>query len=121
MGVIGGGSSSIQLVPQLQKLEGVQMTCFVRSKTWISNPFGDSELTLCASKEHTSNQFTDVMMELGLDPKELECKSYSIHFHLSGMEYLAEMLKFHLNNEKSSLPILQNITHFAEPLRWIPT
>lgn len=48
--MIGGGSSSIQLVPQLQKLEGVQMTCFVRSKTWISNPFGDSELALCGSK-----------------------------------------------------------------------
>jgi hypothetical protein len=43
VGVIGGGSSSIQIVPNLQKVEGVQMTCFVRSRTWIANPFGDSE------------------------------------------------------------------------------
>ena len=43
IGVIGGGSSSIQIVPNLQKVEGVKMTCFVRSKTWISNPFGDRE------------------------------------------------------------------------------
>jgi len=41
IGVIGGGSSSIQIVPNLQKVEGTQLTCFVRSKTWISNPFGD--------------------------------------------------------------------------------
>ena len=39
--MIGGGSSSIQIVPSLQKVEGVKMTCFVRSRTWISNPFGD--------------------------------------------------------------------------------
>lgn len=41
VGVIGGGSSSIQIVPSLQKVEGVKMSCFVRSRTWISNPFGD--------------------------------------------------------------------------------
>lgn len=41
VGVIGGGSSAIQIVPQLQKIEGLEMSCFVRSKTWISNRFGD--------------------------------------------------------------------------------
>ncbi len=40
VGVIGGGSSAIQIVPQLQKLPGVKLKCFVRSKTWISQPFG---------------------------------------------------------------------------------
>lgn len=43
IGVIGGGSSSIQIVPNLQKIEGVKMTCFVRSRTWIASPFGDGE------------------------------------------------------------------------------
>jgi cation diffusion facilitator CzcD-associated flavoprotein CzcO len=43
IGVIGGGSSSIQIVPSLQKVKGTQLTCFVRSRTWISNPFGDSK------------------------------------------------------------------------------
>ncbi|KAG9237258.1 flavin-binding monooxygenase [Amylocarpus encephaloides] len=55
VGVIGGGSSAIQIVPSLQKLEGIQMTCFVRSRTWISNPFGDS-----------------AMVKLGLDPEKLD-------------------------------------------------
>ncbi|KAI9048091.1 hypothetical protein LZ554_007887 [Drepanopeziza brunnea f. sp. 'monogermtubi'] len=54
VGVIGGGSSSIQIVPILQKVEGVQMSCFVRSRTWISNPFGD-----------------DAMKKLGIDPHDL--------------------------------------------------
>jgi len=55
VGVIGGGSSSIQIVPALQKVDGTKLTCFVRSKTWISNPFGDS-----------------AMFKLGLDPQKLD-------------------------------------------------
>ncbi|KAI0525603.1 flavin-binding monooxygenase [Xylaria bambusicola] len=55
IGVIGNGSSAIQIVPSLQKVEGTQLSCFVRSKTWITNPFGDV-----------------VMEKLGLNPKELD-------------------------------------------------
>ena len=40
IGVIGSGSSSIQIVPSLQRLPGTQISTFVRSKTWISPPFG---------------------------------------------------------------------------------
>ena len=58
VGIIGGGSSSIQIVPKLQKLPGTKLSCFVRSKSWISNPFGD-----------------DAMKSLGLDPKTIKCKS----------------------------------------------
>jgi cation diffusion facilitator CzcD-associated flavoprotein CzcO len=43
VGVIGGGSSSIQIVPKLQKIEGVKMSVFVRSRTWIASPFGDGK------------------------------------------------------------------------------
>ena len=39
VGVIGTGSSSVQIVPQLQKIcKEVQV--FMRSPTWISPPFG---------------------------------------------------------------------------------
>ncbi|KAI4864590.1 flavin-binding monooxygenase [Hypoxylon rubiginosum] len=55
IGVIGNGSSAIQIVPSLQKVEGTQLSCFVRSKTWITNPFGDN-----------------VMRRLGLDPNQLD-------------------------------------------------
>ncbi|KAF2639348.1 FAD/NAD(P)-binding domain-containing protein [Massarina eburnea CBS 473.64] len=40
IGVIGGGSSSIQIVPSLQRLPNTHVTSFARSKTWISPPFG---------------------------------------------------------------------------------
>lgn len=40
IGVIGGGSSAIQIVPQLQKLPETKLSCFIRSKTWISATFG---------------------------------------------------------------------------------
>ncbi|KAA8618965.1 flavin-binding monooxygenase protein [Pyrenophora tritici-repentis] len=40
VGVIGSGSSSIQIVPSLQRLPGTHVSTFVRSKTWISPPFG---------------------------------------------------------------------------------
>ncbi|PVH67865.1 flavin-binding monooxygenase [Cadophora sp. DSE1049] len=55
VGIIGGGSSSIQIVPQLQKIQGAQLACFVRTRTWISNPFGEV-----------------AMQKLGLDPTNLD-------------------------------------------------
>ena len=57
IGVIGNGSSAIQIVPILKKLEGVTMTCFMRSPTWISAAFGDA-----------------AMVALGLDPNDIVCK-----------------------------------------------
>ncbi|EAQ89336.1 hypothetical protein CHGG_05955 [Chaetomium globosum CBS 148.51] len=51
IGIIGNGSSAIQIIPKLQMVEGAQLTCFMRSPTWISSAFGDSGMT-----------------ELGLDP-----------------------------------------------------
>ncbi|KAH6854618.1 hypothetical protein B0I37DRAFT_349914 [Chaetomium sp. MPI-CAGE-AT-0009] len=51
IGIIGNGSSAIQIIPNLQKVEGAQLTCFMRSPTWISSAFGD-----------------EAMAELGLDP-----------------------------------------------------
>lgn len=42
VGVIGTGSSSVQIVPQLQKVcKEVQV--FMRSPTWISPPFGSGK------------------------------------------------------------------------------
>lgn len=55
VGVIGGGSSAIQIIPNLQKLPGAQLSCFIRSKTWISPPFGDHAMEM-----------------LGLDHKDCE-------------------------------------------------
>ncbi|GIZ39608.1 hypothetical protein CKM354_000298700 [Cercospora kikuchii] len=40
IGIIGSGSSAIQIVPQLQKVSGAELSCFIRSRTWISPPFG---------------------------------------------------------------------------------
>lgn len=72
IGVIGGGSSSIQIVPSLQKVEGALLTCFIRSKAWISNPFGDN-----------------VMLQLGLDPKTIQFSSEQIkEFETNPDKYL---------------------------------
>lgn len=38
--VIGSGSSAIQIIPKLQKVEGTKLDCFIRSRTWISPPLG---------------------------------------------------------------------------------
>lgn len=55
--VIGNGSSSIQIVPNLQKVAGTDLKVFMRSKTWISSRFGDN-----------------AMRQLGLDPNDVDCK-----------------------------------------------
>ena len=44
VGVIGSGSSAIQIVPSLQKLDGIQMSCFVRGRTWIARSFGEGSM-----------------------------------------------------------------------------
>ncbi|KAK3694745.1 hypothetical protein B0T22DRAFT_80399 [Podospora appendiculata] len=44
IGVIGNGSSAIQIIPRLQKLEGASLSCFMRSPTWISSEFGDHSM-----------------------------------------------------------------------------
>ncbi|KAM7196083.1 FAD/NAD(P)-binding domain containing protein [Rhypophila sp. PSN 637] len=51
IGIVGNGSSAIQIIPKLQKVEGAELKCFMRSPTWISFSFGDP-----------------AMMSLGLDP-----------------------------------------------------
>jgi cation diffusion facilitator CzcD-associated flavoprotein CzcO len=56
IGVIGNGSSAIQIIPSLQRIPGAQLTCFMRSPTWIAGAFGDN-----------------AMRQLGLDPSVTEC------------------------------------------------
>ncbi|KAL5620843.1 hypothetical protein FOBRF1_004089 [Fusarium oxysporum] len=53
VGVIGNGSSAIQIVPAIQPLEGIKVSCFARSPTWIIPAFGDA-----------------AMQKLGMDPSE---------------------------------------------------
>lgn len=42
IGVIGTGSTSVQILPQLQKV-AKNVKVFMRSPTWISPPFGGSK------------------------------------------------------------------------------
>ncbi|THX01770.1 FAD/NAD(P)-binding domain-containing protein [Aureobasidium pullulans] len=42
IGIIGSGSSAIQIIPSLQRLPKTQLSCFIRSRTWISPPFGQA-------------------------------------------------------------------------------
>jgi cation diffusion facilitator CzcD-associated flavoprotein CzcO len=42
VGVIGTGSTSVQIVPQLQKI-AKEVEVYMRSPTWISPPFGGGE------------------------------------------------------------------------------
>ncbi|KAF2844353.1 FAD/NAD(P)-binding domain-containing protein [Plenodomus tracheiphilus IPT5] len=53
IGVIGVGSSAIQIIPNLQKMPGTQLSCFIRSQTWIATPFGESAAAKLKVKETT--------------------------------------------------------------------
>jgi len=57
IGLVGGGSSAVQILPCLQKIEGATITNFVRGRVWLAGAFFDS-----------------TMEKLGLDPKVLTCK-----------------------------------------------
>ena len=56
VGIIGNGSSAIQIVPSMQKLPGANLHVFMRSRTWIAQSFGESSI----QKLHLDSQkFTD--------------------------------------------------------------
>lgn len=55
VGVIGTGSTSVQIVPQLQKEAG-NLKVFMRSSTWISPPFGGGVLESDLRKGDTGDQ-----------------------------------------------------------------
>ncbi|KAH7305446.1 hypothetical protein B0I35DRAFT_400087 [Stachybotrys elegans] len=70
VGVIGTGSSAIQIVPQLQRLEGTQLWCFARSPTWIAPGFGDSAMRKMG-KDPKATQFSHVQQHyLARHPEE---------------------------------------------------
>lgn len=64
IGVIGGGSSAIQIVPQLQKLQGTKLSCFIRGQTWISATFGGSAMEKLGL-DHNQCKIHDLIMHLG--------------------------------------------------------
>ncbi|KAG4434244.1 hypothetical protein IFR05_010263 [Cadophora sp. M221] len=60
VGVIGTGSTGVQIVPQLQK-EAKDLKVFMRSPTWISPPFGgvlNEELLKGGEQEPSKRQYT---------------------------------------------------------------
>lgn len=42
IGVIGSGSSAIQIIPKMQAKKGAKLNCFIRNRTWISPPLGQA-------------------------------------------------------------------------------
>ncbi|KAK0934973.1 hypothetical protein LTR29_013470 [Friedmanniomyces endolithicus] len=67
--VIGSGSSAIQIIPKLQKIPGTTLNCFIRSRTWISPPLGQS----IQDKMGMGDKFTfapDFVEKLKDDPEE---------------------------------------------------
>ncbi|KAJ7103195.1 FAD/NAD-binding domain-containing protein [Mycena belliarum] len=86
VGVIGVGSSAIQIVPSLANRVG-HLTNYVRGKTWISSPFlGERAEKLGMGKQESNYVFTDKDKEAFKDPayykefrRELESDLNSIH------------------------------------------
>ena len=63
IGVIGTGSTSVQIVPQLQKI-AKEVKVFMRSPTWISPPFGGGALNSVSAGQdvdpgHRQYKFTE--------------------------------------------------------------
>ncbi|KAH7108808.1 hypothetical protein EDB81DRAFT_430747 [Dactylonectria macrodidyma] len=84
IGVIGGGSSAIQIIPNLQRLSGTHVDCFIRSKTWISRPFGDPVMKTLGLENTTFSP--EQKKQFAMDPQHylnfrtiIERDSNSIH------------------------------------------
>ncbi|KAJ4340575.1 hypothetical protein N0V95_007474 [Ascochyta clinopodiicola] len=91
IGVIGNGSSAIQIVPTIQKMEGTKVWNFARSPTWVSTSFGDT-----------------AMVQLGLNPCETKSDPISLPVSHRQQEHMARhpdhfhKMRKTLENEASS-------------------
>ncbi|KIX09042.1 uncharacterized protein Z518_00120 [Rhinocladiella mackenziei CBS 650.93] len=75
VGVIGTGSSSVQIVPELQK-SCKQVQVYMRSPTWITGPFGSGPMASDLTHE-TQNQYTFTEED---KKKFKEDKEYHLNF-----------------------------------------
>ncbi|KAI0403963.1 flavin-binding monooxygenase [Xylaria palmicola] len=72
VGMIGNGSSAIQIVPILQKIEGLQLSCFTRSQTWILNPFGEATMSRLGLDVNKLDFSPEQRQEFAQDPEKLQ-------------------------------------------------
>ena len=73
IGVIGNGSSAIQILPQMAKLDGVQVVSFQRNPTWITQSLGQA-LGVSSGEPDTPGEDDEVgvdMTEVDEDDKEV--------------------------------------------------
>jgi cation diffusion facilitator CzcD-associated flavoprotein CzcO len=70
VGVIGNGSSGIQIVPEIAQMQGVHCTNIVREPTWISAPFAEQ---LSGGPPGTNKKYTEEEKEeFRRDPEKLK-------------------------------------------------
>ncbi|KAI6576604.1 hypothetical protein MCOR08_001624 [Pyricularia oryzae] len=69
VGVIGIGSSAIQIIPSLQRLDGVKLSVFMRSKTWIAPSFGNEAMASMGFQETTTEFPKETQDLFKKDPK----------------------------------------------------
>ncbi|KZM18733.1 uncharacterized protein EKO05_0006626 [Ascochyta rabiei] len=108
IGVIGNGSSAIQIVPTIQKMEGTKVWNFARSPTWVSTSFGDT-----------------AMIQLGLDPRETKFSrsqqehmaKHPDHFHKMRKILEKEASSKHLFTLKNSQSQETALVKFQEHMR----
>jgi len=67
IGVIGNGSSAVQILPQMAKLEGVDVVSFQRNPTWITQSLGQT-LGVSAGEPEPPDENDDV----GVDMSEVD-------------------------------------------------
>ncbi|CRK16657.1 hypothetical protein BN1708_002913 [Verticillium longisporum] len=111
VGVIGNGSSAIQIVPAIQKLDGIKVWNLARSPTWVSTSFGDLAMTKMGMdpkinifpEEHKKRVTDDPELFYKLRKTLEEEASKKYRFALRGSEEQAIALEKFTNHMKEQL------------------
>ncbi|CAK3887878.1 sterigmatocystin biosynthesis monooxygenase stcW [Lecanosticta acicola] len=110
IGIVGSGSSAIQIIPKLQQMPQTHLNCFIRSKTWISPPLGQGTMEQLGMGQQL--QFTSEQIEkFQKDPEawfrfrmKLESDANKIHaLTLKGTKMQVEAQKAFDEGMKSRL------------------
>ncbi|KAH6884928.1 steroid monooxygenase [Thelonectria olida] len=119
VGVIGGGSSAVQIVPNIQPAVR-SMKCFIRSASWVTGGFGQR----FAGKNGTNFHYNEKQREiLRNDPKKylayrkkIESELNSrFRFILNGSTEQAEARKFAENDMRAKLASKPSVADIIVP------
>ncbi|KAE8331443.1 hypothetical protein BDV39DRAFT_189838 [Aspergillus sergii] len=104
VGLIGNGSSGIQILPQVQKVAG-HVTTFIREPTWVSPSLGMEPHVYTEEEKRTFEEKPQVLLNMRKQTERAMATGFSLLIQESvtqkgTVQYMTEQMKQKINNDE---------------------